>query len=127
VQRELLEKYPNHDVRVFAIWFNMYPGDDRSRWPPSLLADSRVIHRWDEKKLLGRWYGTRADRMRDRLTPESEWNGEILWDAYLLYGPDVTWDDEPTRLIHWGRTIVAARETLRQDFLHLFAESASKK
>jgi hypothetical protein len=26
------------------------------------------------------------------------------------------WDDAPTGLIHWGRTIVAGREPLKEDF-----------
>ena len=33
---------------------------------------------------------------------------------------DAKWDEAPTSLIHWGRTIVAGRETLRQDFERLF-------
>jgi hypothetical protein len=121
VQRELLSRYSNPDIRVYAVWFNMYPGDDRSKWPPSLLSDRRVVHKWDENKAVGRWYGDRTGSMRAYLTPESAWNGEILWDSYLLYGPDSIWADQPTGLIHWGRTIVAGRETLRQDFERLFA------
>jgi hypothetical protein len=123
VQKELLAKYPTADMRVYAVWFNMYPGDARSKWPPSLLTDARVTHRWDERKLAGRWYGERAASMRSQLTPESKWEGEILWDSYLLYGADAKWDDAPTDLIHWGRSIVAGRETLRQDLDRLFGRT----
>ena len=42
------------------------------------------------------------------------------FQPYLLYGADAKWDAEPTGLIHWGRTIVAGRETLRGDFQRLF-------
>ena len=45
----------------------------------------------------------------------------MLWDAFLLYGPNARWDEAPTDLIHWGRTIVAGRETLKADFEQLFA------
>jgi hypothetical protein len=121
VQTQLLDKYPNAPLRVYAVWFNMYPGDERSKWPASLLADGRVTHLWDEEKIVGRWYNERADSMRPSLTPESKWNGQILWDSYLLYAPDATWDDAPTRLLRWGRTIVAAREALRRDFEAMFA------
>jgi hypothetical protein len=120
VQRELLSKYSSPNLRVYAVWFNMYPGDARSKWPASLLTDGRVIHRWDEGKVVGRWYGARTDSMRARLTPESAWEGEILWDSYQLYGADSVWTDEPTGLIHWGRTIVAGRQTLGADFEELF-------
>lgn len=47
--------------------------------------------------------------------------GDVMWDAYLLYDATARWDDAPTGLIHWGRTIVAARETLRADIDGLFA------
>ena len=124
VQTELLAKYPKADLRVYAIWFNMFPGDARSKWPPSLLTDRRVTHRWDEGKLVGMWYGGYTNEIRAELSPGSSWNGDILWDAYLFYGSDARWDDTPTSLIHWGRTIVAGRETLRQDFERLFGPSA---
>jgi hypothetical protein len=39
----------------------------------------------------------------------------------VLYGTDARWDDGPTGMIHWGRTIVAGRETLKDDFDRLFA------
>jgi hypothetical protein len=120
VQTELLAKYPKATLRVYAVWFNMYPGDERAKWPPSLLTDSRVIHRWDEGKLVGMWYGGHTSEIRAQLSQESSWKGDILWDAYLLYGADARWDEAPTNLIHWGRTIVAGRETLRQDFERLF-------
>ena len=120
MQTELLAKYPKATLRVYAVWFNMYPGDERAKWPPSLLTDSRVIHRWDEGKLVGMWYGGHTSEIRTQLSQESSWKGDILWDAYLLYGADARWDEAPTNLIHWGRTIVAGRETLRQDFERLF-------
>ena len=124
VQTELLAKYPKADLRVYAVWFNMFPGDARSKWPPSLLTDRRVVHRWDEGKLVGMSYGGHANEIRAQLSPGSSWNGDILWDAYLFYGADARWDESVTNLIHWGRTIVAGRETLRQDFARLFGPSA---
>ena len=39
-QEELLAKNPKADVRVFVIWFRMYPGDAESKWPRELLTDS---------------------------------------------------------------------------------------
>jgi hypothetical protein len=127
VQHELLAKYPKANLRAYAVWFNMYPGDARSKWPPDLLTDARVIHRWDEHKAMGLWYAPLTGSMRRELAPGSSWsNGAVLWDAYLLYAPDATWSDTPTTgLIHWGRTIVAGRQTLKNDFARLFAETTS--
>ena len=121
MQTELLQKYPRANLRVYAVWFNMMPADARAKWPANLLPDSRALHRWDEPKAAGTWYGPRTDGMKSQLAPGSAWrNGDILWDAYLLYGTDARWDDAPTRLIHWGRTIVAGRDTLKADFEMLF-------
>jgi len=122
VQNELLAKYPEADLRVYAVWFNMYPGDMRSRWPPDLLTDARAIHRWDEAKAVGQWYAPVTASIRPELAAGSRWqDGTILWDAYLLYGAEAKWSDAPTTgLIRWGRTIVAGRDTLHDDFAKLF-------
>ena len=121
VQTELLQKYPRADLRVYAVWFSMMPADSRAKWSANLLSDSRVWHRWDEPKILGTWFASRTAEMKSQLAPGGAWgNGEILWDAYLLYGADARWSQAPTRLIHWGRTIVAGRDTLKADFEELF-------
>jgi len=116
VQKELLDDDKTSNLRVYAVWFDMVPGDARSRWPRKVLTDPRVEHFWDEAKEVGTWYARQVPSIRDRLTPESRWNdGEVLWDAYLLYGADARWEDEPTHLIAWGRTIVAARDSLEAE------------
>jgi hypothetical protein len=121
VQTQLLEKYPKANLRVYAIWFNMMPADARSKWSSTLLTDGRVTHRWDEGKVVGRWFAPRTSGIKSELAAGSAWgDGEILWDAYLLYGADARWEDAPSGLIHWGRTIVTGRETLRADFEKLF-------
>lgn len=122
MQKDLLARYPKADVRVYAIWFNMFPGDSKSEWPPELLTDSRVVHRWDEPKAVGTFFGQNKSKMQAQLTSDSNGiRGDILWDSYLLYDSDARWASFPTGLTHWGRTIVAARETLRQQFGRLFA------
>jgi hypothetical protein len=99
----------------------MVATDSRSEWPAALLSDNRGIHLWDESKVVGRWFAERTSGIKSQLAPGSAWrDGEILWDAFLLYGADARWDDLPTGLIHWGRTIVAGRETLKRDFNELF-------
>jgi hypothetical protein len=122
VQTELLQKYPTANLRVYAVWFNMMPNDSRAKWRPTLLTDPRVIDRWDEPKALGTWYARRTTAIRSQLTADSKWgDGDVLWDAFLLYDSDGRWDDAPSGLIHWGRTIVASRETLKADFEKLFS------
>jgi hypothetical protein len=38
--------------------------------------------------------------------------GAPVWDAYLLYGSEATWGDEPPRPISSGYTVYGAREEL---------------
>jgi hypothetical protein len=82
VQEEILEKNPAADIQVYAVWFNMFPGDDRSGWDFSLLSDPRVRHFWDEDKLAGRFFA----QSEDFYLP-------VAWDIYYLYGPDAHWDE----------------------------------
>jgi hypothetical protein len=120
VQKELFEKYPAANLRGYAVWFNMFPGDGRGKWPATLLTDERVMHWWDERAQIGTWFGDRADALRPKLSAGSTWHGKILWDAYLLYGANARWESAtPTELIRFGRTIVAGREALAADMATL--------
>lgn len=128
MQQELLDAHADLDVRVYAVWFSMYPGDERDRWPSTVLQDHRVTHLWDERAALGRWYGERLSAMEDQLAPESTGvEPPILWDAYLAYGPDAHWSDTPTGLRQWGRTILLTRESLRTTVQALAAEDGSRR
>jgi hypothetical protein len=121
VQTQLLDKYRKANLKVYAVWFNMMPADTRAKWPSTLLTDPRVVHLWDEPKTMGRWFAPLTPALRPRRSDGSAWSdGDILWDAYLLYGADAKWNETLTGPIHWGRTIVAGRETLQQDFGRLF-------
>lgn len=114
MQDELLANHKQADLRVYAVWFSMYPTDLRERWPADVLTDARVVHWWDEKKVVGRWYAERAESMKDRLAEGSvPLGGTILWDSYLVYGPESRWEDAPTGLRRWGRTILQTREALQ--------------
>ena len=39
-----------------AIWFAMIDGDEKDAFKPRLLDDPRVVHLWDEDKVIGRWF-----------------------------------------------------------------------
>lgn len=116
MQEELLATNTDTDLRVYAVWFEMFPGDARERWPSEVLEDPRVHHYWDEQKAVGGWYGDHLADMQDQLVPESRGVGDepVLWDAYLVYGPDAHWAEAPTGLRRWGRTVIGTRESLRE-------------
>ena len=53
--------------------------------------------------------------IESRLAPNpTGLGGPILWDAYLVYGPESKWDETPTGLRRWGRTILDTKESLRE-------------
>lgn len=106
VQGRLLEEHPDAALKVYAVWFNMLPADSRERWPDSLLTDPRVTHYWDEGKLAGRFFG-------EHVTAREP--GHVEWDAYLLYGSEAEWKEQPEPQVSWGRTIVQSRERLQAD------------
>ena len=116
MQEELLKGNTDADLRVYAVWFEMFPGDARERWLPEAMPDRRVRHYWDEEKVVGSWYGERIGEMRAQLVPESKGVGDepVLWDAYLVYGPEAHWADVPSGLRRWGRTVIGTRESLRE-------------
>ena len=104
----------------------MLPSDYLARSmmePDDLLSDPRVIHFWDEEKMVGRWFEQNVTRLGE---PGDE---RVEWDAYFLYGPGETWDEEPPHHASWGRTIVDSREQLRTDLSEMLTSlgSESKK
>ena len=116
-QHDLLEKNPAADVRVFVVWFRMYPGDQESAWPREILLDRRVIQTWDEPKVAGRWFmshlsGLRPSRGGDGRFPQRD---DALWDSYLLFARDATWTSAPTGVVSWGYTVMRTRQKLSDD------------
>ncbi|MGH9461001.1 MAG: hypothetical protein ACRD1X_07260 [Vicinamibacteria bacterium] len=100
----------------------MLPSDLIAKWmvePDDLLSDSRALHYWDEGKLVGRYYEERVTQLGDQ---DDE---RIEWDAYFLYGPDATWEEELPEQISWGRTIVDSRERLLRDFSALMKSTGT--
>lgn len=112
MQKEILEKYPSSKLRVYVVWFSMLPTDARSRWgwTAGVISDQRVLHFWDEKKLLGRWLAQEDPANSD---------GGIIWDAFYLYGPEATWESKPQPLISTGATVQNESEELKRKIIPL--------
>lgn len=124
MQQTLLDGNPNASVRVYAVWFNMYPGDARNRWRSSLLSDARVVHFWDDVQSIGRLMAGVLPRFAtERARQSIDVDDDILWDAYAIYGRDARWDVDgaPPRVISWGSTILLTQETFRQALLDTLA------
>lgn len=113
MQKEILEKHPSANMRVYVIWFSMIFSDARSRWrwTGHVIADPRVMHFWDEQKAMGRWFAQQDN-------PQESDPG-IVWDAYFLYGSEAQWDAKPEPLISRGATIRDEYEALEKNLLPL--------
>lgn len=94
----------------------MIPTDERSRWSwtGGVLTDPRVVHFWDEKKTVGRWYAKLEQ-------PQDETPG-IVWDAFYLYGPGAFWEVEPEPLIVRGATVQQEKDKLKIRLLPLLRQ-----
>ena len=89
----------------------MIPTDARSRWnwTGGILEDPRVLHNWDERKKVGRFY---ADK-----DPESD-DPDVVWDTFYIYGTDAKWIDKPDRELATGLTVRSEFDTLRRLSCH---------
>ena len=102
----------------------MVESDARDYWHPELLTDARVTHYWDGSRVVGAWFAPRTESadMKAALAPNSTGLGQrILWDTFLVYGSESHWDEAPSHLRRWGRTILATRESLIQSIDSLAA------
>jgi hypothetical protein len=114
-QEELLEKHPRTNLRVYAVWFNMYPGDARARWSGALLTDARVVNLWDEQRAVGKLYLSRLAAMIDRRAAASlQPSDDAIWDAFFLYGPGDRWQEPVPFPVVWGYPIVPTRDELQR-------------
>ena len=99
-------------MRVYAVWFSVMPEDNRYEWPKDLLEDPRVIQYWDNDLKLGRMYGQEVT------------NKPFEWDAYFMYDPSARWEDEVPKAYSSGRTILAARDSLKYYLLEVLEDRA---
>ncbi len=98
----MLEANPDAALQVYAVWFDMLPGDNRSQWPGEIMSDARVSEYWDESRSTGRWFAESFDFP----------HGNFAYDVYYLFGRGAIWEDKPPDLASTGYTIVSKRDRL---------------
>jgi len=97
----------------------MLPTDARDEWDDQLLADPRVTHLWDQERTVGRW-------LADDQNLDLGDTGEVVWDAFLLFGPEATWEHAPSGLLAWGAPVVGRFPELEDALTPLLEEPAKK-
>jgi len=114
VLENIMKKYPEEDLIVYAVWFNMIPGDRKEGWDPELLDDKRVTHYWDEDRVLGKWI--------TKNVPDCRHLGKIDWDSFYLFDADGKWDDTLEGIKACGTPIYTHKEKLKDASEKLFAK-----
>jgi hypothetical protein len=103
VQDDVLAKFPDRDVAVFVVWFNMVRTDERARWPRDEIVDPRATHFWDTQKAVGKALAAREE--------VKAWR-PVAWDVWTLYPAGVRWDAGTPAPGSYGRTIIRTRRDL---------------
>ena len=103
MQDDILAKYPDREVAVSVVWFNMVRTDARDRWPRDEIVDRRARHFWDVGKVVGT-----ALAGRDEL---ADWR-PVAWAVWLLYPAGTMWDVTAPVPAARGRTIIKTRAAL---------------
>jgi hypothetical protein len=103
VQEQVLERYPDADLRVYAVWLPVLATDERFE-VAEVMVDSRVSHYWDAEQRV-------SDALREvAQVPE----GVLLWDAFLLFGPDASWTGRPPEPLARAAPVVNELARLEQ-------------
>jgi hypothetical protein len=94
VQEQILERYPDADLSVYVVWLPVLAQDSRFE-VDELVVDPRATHYWDNDQVvsgaLSRAFGS---------------GGGLVWDAFFVFGPDATWDDDPPSPLGSGAPVV---------------------
>lgn len=110
-----MEKNPEADLRVYAIWIDVLLDGDLQGFASNPLEDPRVQNIPDPRFDIGEWFPQQKD-YRDVV------RGVLAWDIYFLYGPEAEWRDVPTPLLSSGSTISGKRDRLHEAILPLLSE-----
>jgi hypothetical protein len=95
MQRAVLSKYTDPNLRVYMVWVPKLRGMERDVPSATLqFPEPRALHFWDRPSVLVQGY-------RDTLgLPED------AWDVFMLYGPEARWDgDRPPAPTHWAHQL----------------------
>ena len=101
MQSQILQRYPDANLRVYVVWLPVMPLDARFD-VADLLVDRRTTHYWDNDQ-----------RVSQALADAYGSPGQLVWDAFFVFGPDARWNDGPPRPLETGGPVVGHMPTLR--------------
>lgn len=100
MQEQVLERYPDADLRVYVVWLPVLPLDERFA-VADVMVDARASHFWDNDQLVS-----------DDLAQAFGSEGQLVWDAFSAFGPDAVWEERPPAPLARGAPVVEEVGTL---------------
>lgn len=101
MQSQILEHYPDADVRVYVVWLPVLPLDARFA-VADVMVDRRARHFWDNEQRVGK-----------ELANAYGSPGQLVWDAFFVFGPDELWRGGPPRPLESGSPVVEHMAALK--------------
>jgi len=90
LRQAMLESIDAEDLVVYVVWSSQLGAEERHVAAAMRLArDPRVLHFWDEEKLVGAAYQSLFDLQRP------------AWDYWILYGRETAWGKEGPPVPAW--------------------------
>ena len=100
---DVLAKFGDRDLRVYAVWLPMLRTDARSEWPRNEIVDPRATHLWDAGKAVGSALAARDDLKTWR---------PVAWDIWAMFPAGATWSADAPKPMASGKTIIRTRDEL---------------
>ncbi len=117
-----MQPHPEWNLRVITIWVPVLESDTEAtarRGPPE-MPDPRVTHCFDRGAVTSRWYLRHVVEGWPDLAERPVFRKGMIWDAFFLYGPEVTTDELRSGCLAAGATILRDRPTLLEGLGRLF-------
>lgn len=95
MQRHVLTKYQDPNLRVYMVWVPKSRGLERDvASATTQYPEPRAMHFWDAPSVLVTGYRETLQLSED------------AWDVFMVYGPDARWDDtRPPKPAYWAHQL----------------------
>lgn len=99
VHEIVFKRFPDADISASIVWIPILDSDSLEAAIPSIqvLCDKRIQHFYDQDQIVGR-----------EVANSVGWAGNVAWDIYLFFEPNVDWSDEPPKPIYWMHQLTGA-------------------
>jgi hypothetical protein len=127
VSEEVLQKYPDLKLKVFAIWQPISEADNgrEAAYNAQRYTDPRFEHFWDAGLVTGHWYKNTVLPTIPELQSNNVFSTGFVWDAFFLYDKNQKWTDLPPYPLSAGAPITEGFHVL-EEALHQFIVGAPR-